>query len=90
VSVASAQVTVGTTATLLNTTAEKDSVYGKEILVQNRGAADIFVGPAGVTVSTGFKIATTDVPLQLKLGPTEDLYGVAAAPQTAHVLLTGV
>lgn len=89
-SVFSAQVTVGTVATLLNATADKDAVYGKHITVCNRGAADIFIGPATVTTGTGFKLAANDM-RDFQLGDAEDLYGiVAAATQPAHVLLTSV
>ena len=61
-SVVSAQVTVGTTATLLNTSTDKDSIYGKRIIVCNRGAADIFIGPESVTTGTGFKLAANAPP----------------------------
>jgi len=90
VSIAAAQVTVSTSATLLNTTPEKDAVYGKTAFIRNAGTADIFIGPAGVTTATGFKLSNTDAPLRVELG-SDDIYGiVATATQVAHVLLTGV
>lgn len=86
--VASAQVTVGTTATLVSAV-ESDFSVGSAAKVKNTGAADVFLGGAGVTTTTGFALAsgaTTDVPL----GPGEQLFAVAAATGTVHVLRLGV
>jgi hypothetical protein len=44
-------VSCGTTATALPTTAGR-----KTICIENEGAGDIFIGPAGVTTATGFPI----------------------------------
>jgi hypothetical protein len=90
VTVVAAQVVVGATPTKLNTTVDGDSVFGELITMQNRGAADIFIGGSGVTTATGFKLSSTDPPLKQEL-KQEDIYGiVATATQPMHVLLTGV
>jgi len=50
--IASSQVTVGTTATLLANATETDSSSGVRVKLNNIGTANIFVGPSGVPTAT--------------------------------------
>lgn len=84
-------VTVGTTATRLNIQENVRSfdAQAQSVLVQ-AGAADVFVGGAGVTTTDyGHKIAAGQS-LALDLGPADDLFAVAAAETTVAVLYLGV
>jgi hypothetical protein len=53
VAFASAPVTVATTATALHAS----DADGQSLLVSNVGAATVYLGPAGVTTSTGVPLA---------------------------------
>lgn len=88
--VSAAQVSVGTTATLL-TGGETDTVHGQAIIVKvpSAATAPIFLGPVGVTTTTGFEVAIGGS-IALDLGQGESLHGVAATAQTVHVLRVGV
>lgn len=80
---------VGTSETELTGT-QTDSTAGQSLVVQNRGAADVFVGGTGVTTSTGFKLAAGDS-VSLDLGQGEKLFGiVATGTVTCHILRAGV
>ncbi len=51
----------------------------------------VYIGPAGVTASTGLPVYDSDVaPLVLYLGENDSLYGIcgAAGTATVHVLTT--
>lgn len=88
--IASAQISVGTTAELLSTT-ERDSRSGSALAVQNTDAtADLYIGAADVTTATGFKVpAGTTVTLDVE--PGESLYGIVASGTVdVHVLRTSV
>lgn len=74
--IVSAQPTVGTTAGVLVATASEQTT----ITVRNEGDEAIFVGPAGVTVSTGFKIDCGEV---YTFQVNADLYAIAAASTVA-------
>jgi hypothetical protein len=88
--VSSGQISVGTTPVLL-TVADTDSVYGSAIAVRvpSAATAPIFLGPAGVTTTSGFELAV-GASATVTLGGGESLYAVAASAQTVHVLRTGV
>lgn len=88
--VSAAQVSVTTTATAL-TTAETDSRSGESIAVTNTDASvAVYLGPAGVTSSTGYKLAAgASIGVDLDLGET--LYGITASGTVVvGVLRTGV
>lgn len=48
-------------------------------------AEDLYVGPSGVTLGTGYKVALNSE-LVLNLGYGERVYGIAAGSGTAYVL----
>lgn len=86
-----AQVSVGTTATLLSAT-ETDDRSGSSIAVKvpSGAAAAVFVGKSDVTTATGFSVAVGES-VALDLQPGEALYGiVASGTVTVHVLRSGV
>ena len=95
--VESAQITVTTTPTALNV-GEDPLEVGRVVrdgkihlfIHDLQGGASVFVGPAGVTSSTGYEIET-GVIIELDLFRDEALYAVTASgTQDVHVLRTGV
>jgi len=58
VAFASAPVTVATTATALHAS----DADGQSLLVSNVGAATVYLGPAGVTTSTGVRVVVRERP----------------------------
>lgn len=97
--VQSSRVTVGTSATRLDVTAETDyapgaatfqRTFGQSVTVRNKGTVPIYLGKLDVTTSTGFQV-DPDEAFSADLVGTDALYGVAGtAGQTVHVLQTGV
>lgn len=87
-SVRPAQIVVGTTAVELTPTGVPNQAH--DVLVKAPDAAKLWVGPAGVTASTGFPIDAGGV-LSVQLGSGERLYGaLASGSGTAYVLAVGV
>ena len=84
-----AQVTVGTTATKLNS-APTDRRADSSIAVTAPASGSFYIGKSGVTTATGFLVpAGTSISLDLQSG--EDLYGVLASGSgSVAVLETGV
>jgi hypothetical protein len=81
-----AQVAVGTTVVELTNRSPTDPT--NSIVVTP--TVDLFVGPAGVTAATGYRIPAGGS-LSLDLGSQERLYGVTASGTgTAYVLRSGV
>lgn len=82
ISVSSAAVTVGTSAVVLGT-----AIAGRtRVMVQNNGDKPIFVGPTGVTTSSGLEVSKGGT-LALELGEAVDLYGISTnAGQDVRVL----
>jgi len=70
----SAQVTVGTTATLLVAA----NIMDQTVLLHNLGAGAVYLGDANVTTSNGYKLDNGDK-LQVPVGDHEGLYGIAAS-----------
>lgn len=78
--IASGQATVGTSAA--NIVAARDT--RKRVILINHGAGDVFVGPAGVTTSTGLKIPSG---ASVTLQTTAAVQGIASsAGQSVHYL----
>ena len=67
------QVTVTTTATLLVTANRAD-----QMVYLHSASGTIYVGGAGVTSSTGYKMDNGDK-LSMQLSDNESLYGIATA-----------
>lgn len=89
-SIESAAVTVETTATALNA-AESVGSDRVSLLVSNVGAATVYLGPAGVTTSTGVPLAAGASLSINDLEPAERVYGiVAASTNVVRVLRKGV
>lgn len=97
-------VSVGTTATRLDTADEASGRRGLAIVVYNNGAATIYIGGADVTTANGAPIAagtwgpgidlegTSDLPAETLGGDDhEALYGIVASGTVeARVLEVGV
>lgn len=85
-----AQVSVGDTATRLDQTLTP-GVKSSSILVRNRGAVAVFLGPAGVATNTGFQLdpgESVSMDLGASAGPF--LYGItASSTATCHVVQVG-
>ena len=74
--ITSNQVTCTTSATLI-VPSDPD---GCSVIVKNTGDKKVYLGPVGVTSSTGFELASTGTnTLELVLGPGEALYGITAS-----------
>lgn len=89
-------VSVGTTATLLNGV-ETDSIRGQSLLIQNQSTtASVFIGASNVTTSAyGFELkastATALTAIAIDLAAGESLYGIVASGTiTVNVLRQGV
>jgi hypothetical protein len=85
--VRTAQVTVTTSATALQSAADSaDSTPGNSVSLYNTGATDAYVGGSGVTSSTGFLLKAGAV-LSFDLGSADVPYGITASgTTTVHVL----
>lgn len=85
-----AQVTVGTTATLLSAaTAGRD---GQSVLVQNpTGGVNVYIGGTGVTTSSYGYLLLAGSAFAIDLQAGEGLYGVvASSTQAVGVIRQGV
>jgi hypothetical protein len=71
----SGQVTVGTSPTLVATPSDIPENGG--ILLSSSAAA--FIGPSGVTTTTGFPISTTPVTVPTTGAKSEGLYAVVSS-----------
>jgi hypothetical protein len=77
----SAQVSVGTTATLLVAA----STFDQTVWLHNSGGA-LYIGASNVTTANGYKLDTDDK-MELPVGDNEGLYGiVASGTNTVFVL----
>lgn len=83
------RVSVGTTATLLSTSAVGRN--GQTVLVQNpAGGVDIYIGGAGVTTSSYGYLLSAGAAFAIELTFNEAIYGVvASSTQTVNVLRQG-
>lgn len=79
-----AQVAVGGTATVVaQGGGDGEYVYLRTV------TADVFLGSSGVTAGNGFKVATTDQPVQIVLyGDDGPLYAISSGSAVVHVLRT--
>ena len=79
-----AQVAVAGTATVVaQGGGDGEYVYLRTV------TADVFLGGPGVTAGTGFKVATTDQPVQIVLyGDDGPLYAISSGSAVVHVLRT--
>lgn len=73
------RVTVTTSATAIYTAPRR----GGSVLICNRGAASIFIGPSTVTTATGFEVETSAC-VTMRPFPNDTIYGIIAAA-TARV-----
>ena len=81
----SAQVTVGTTATLLVAA----NIMDQTVLLHNLGGGAVYLGDANVTTSNGYKLDNGDK-LQVPVGDHEGLYGIAASGTHTIAVLSQV
>ena len=78
----SAQVSVGTTATLLVAA----STFDQTVWLHNSGGGGLYIGASNVTTSNGYKLDNDDK-MELPVGDNEPLYGiVASGTNTVFVL----
>lgn len=89
--VQSAQVSVGTSATLLSVAETEASYDGISVTVSvPTGGTSVYLGPSGVTTGTGF-LLNAGQSASFDLGTGEVLYGiVGSGTQTVYVLRSGV
>lgn len=87
-SIRSGQFAVGTSPVeLLPQSPVVPAGSSSSVVVQGASTADVFVGPSGVTTSTGLKLVTNGA-LSFTLQAGESLFAVAASagPHTVSVL----
>ena len=78
----SAQVSVGTTATLLVAA----STFDQTVWLHNSGGGALYIGSSNVTTANGYKLDNDDK-MELPVGDNEPLYGiVASGTNTVYVL----
>lgn len=82
--IASSRVTVGTTATALNTQ-PVGRRRRRSIAIRNIGATTLYLGGSTVTTADGYPVDAGNE-LTYDLMPTEQIYGVVAAAGTAAVM----
>ena len=70
----SAQVSVGTTATVLVAA----STFDQTVWLHNSGGGIVYIGGADVTTSNGYKLDSNDK-MELPVGDNEALYGVTSS-----------
>lgn len=81
----SAQVTVGTTATLLVAA----NIMDQTVWLHNLGGGAVYLGGANVTTSNGYKMDNTDK-MQVPVGDHEGLYGITASGTNTVAVLSQV
>lgn len=77
--IASKVVSVGTTATQINT-APRDATAGQTLLarIPTDAAVSVFLGGTGVTTSTGVEVKAGES-LTVELNRSEELYGIVSS-----------
>lgn len=81
-SVQADQVTVGTSATSVIAA----GVAGLRAVVRNAGSTSVFLGPAGVTTTTGYELAAGDS-VEVPVNGGGEVFGVVATgTEPVHVL----
>lgn len=82
--IVTAQTPVGTTAVRI---AASDA-DGVSVAVQNRGPETVFLGPSGVTTSTGYAV-DPDTVFTIDVGAGESVYGIVESGTTSvHSLVS--
>lgn len=77
--VSSRAVSVGTTATALDTEGETDGIKGTSLAVYNNGASTVYIGGSGVTTANGAPVAAGSWGPSFDLNAQDRLYGIAAS-----------
>jgi hypothetical protein len=73
-------VSVGTTATkIVGAGAPVAGAGSQSVKIRNSGAADVFIGGAGVTTTTGFPVAASTVLDLQNVEPGDTIFGVVAS-----------
>jgi hypothetical protein len=81
----SAQISVGTTATLLVAA----NIMDQTVQLHNLGGGAVYIGNASVTTSNGYKMDNTDK-LQIPVGDNEALYAITASGTHTVAVLSQV
>ena len=81
----SAQISVGTTATLLVAA----NIMDQTVWLHNLGAGAVYLGGANVTTSNGYKMDNGDK-MQVPVGDHEGLYGITASGTYSVAVLSQV
>lgn len=85
----SAQTTVDTTAG--GTRIDGTAGGGAFVLIKNQGSIAVYVGPSGLTTSTGFLVNPGEALSLDSLRSDDALYGITGSSSTTvHVLQAGV
>ena len=83
-------VSVGTTATRLDTASETDNVRGSSVAIYNNGASTVYVGPSDVATADGYPLAAGEH-LSVDVDDADGIYGIVASGTVeVRVLETGV
>lgn len=63
---------------------------GSDVIIQNNGPADLFLGSSSVTTTNyGFKVVAGSA-ISLRLGGKDDIYGITASSTSVSVLVVGL
>ena len=85
----SAQTTVDTTAG--GTRIDGTAGAGAFVLIKNQGSVAAYIGPSGLTSSTGFKLDAGEALSLDSIRSDDAMYGITASSSTTiHVLQAGV
>lgn len=85
----SAQTTVDTTAG--GTRIDGTAGAGAFVLIKNQGSIAVYVGPSGLTTSTGFLVNPGEALSLDSLRGDDALYGITGSSSTTvHVLQAGI
>lgn len=83
--VTSSVISVTASATLLVNASSVALNDLRPVVVRNDSGSTIYLGGSGVTTANGLAVPTATY-IAMDLGPGDQLYGVAAAPQNVQVL----
>lgn len=77
--VSSRAVSVGTTATVIDSEGETDGKSGTSLAIYNNGAATVYIGGSDVTTANGVPVAAGTWGPGMDLAARDRLYGIVAS-----------
>lgn len=75
----SRSVSVGSTATRLDTATETDRPSGSSVAIYNNGSVTVYIGASNVTTSNGVPVPAGTWGPSVDLATNESLYGIVAS-----------